>query len=89
MDTSLVKEEVEAMGRIDQDLNDIIDDEREQARKEGREEGREEAREKGIIAIIKTLQDFDFSEEEIITSVLKQYDVSREKVLELMKQVKY
>ena len=69
------------MGRIDQDLNDIIDDEREQARKEGREEAREE----GIIAIIKTLQDFDFSEEEIITSVLKQYDVSREKVLELMK----
>ena len=65
------------MGRIDQDLNDILDDEREQAR--------EEAREEGIIALIKTLQDLDFSEEEIITSVLKQYDVSREKVLELMK----
>lgn len=88
VDTSLVKEEVEAMGRIDQDLNDIIDDEREQAREEGREEGRKEGREKGIIAIIKTLQDLDFSEEEIITSVLKQYDVSREKVLELSEDAK-
>ena len=73
------------MGRIDQDLNDILDDEREQAREEGRKEGIEKGIERGIVALIKTLQDLDFSEEEIVTGILKQYDVSREKVLELMK----
>ena len=36
------------MGRIDQDLNDIIDDEREQAREEGRKEGIEKGIKKGI-----------------------------------------
>ena len=68
------------MGRIDQDLNDIIDDTYQQ--------GIEKGIEKGIIAFIEALQNLDFSEEEIITSVLKHFDVSREKVLELSEDAK-
>lgn len=62
----------------------IMEQEYQDGRKDGLKEGRQEGREEGILAMVKELQNCSFSQEKIMSSIMRQfhlsYDEARTKV---------